>query len=151
MDTQLLENLMIVARDITQADRAVVVDTELNIVKLDNADTTFLESNDYTQFAVNNLRQAISTNEPIIGNNVVQDVSSAPITNTNFANLRIALVLPVSGHGAIYLDRPIRRGVIPKVLIDRLMTLIKSVLDERPTPDLEGLFERYKAQNMATE
>lgn len=149
MDTQLLENLMVVARDITQAERGVVVDAELNILKLDNADTAFLESNDYTKFAVSNLRQAISTNEAIIGNNVVQDLAAAPITNTNFANLRMALILPVTGHGAIYLDRPIRNGVIQKVTVDRLMALIKAVLSENPAPDLAGLFERYKTQNVA--
>lgn len=149
MDTQLLENLMVVARDITQAERGVVVDAELNILKLDNADTAFLESNDYTKFAVSNLRQAISTNEAIIGNNVVQDLAAAPITNTNFANLRMALILPVTGHGAIYLDRPIRNGVIQKVTVDRLMALIKTVLSENPAPDLAGLFERYKTQNVA--
>ncbi|MCL4256295.1 MAG: hypothetical protein KJ043_21235 [Anaerolineae bacterium] len=149
MDTQLLENLMVVARDITQAERGVVVDAELNILKLDNADTAFLESNDYTKFAVSNLRQAISTNEAIIGNNVVQDLAAAPITNTNFANLRMALILPVIGHGAIYLDRPIRNGVIQKVTVDRLMALIKAVLSENPAPDLAGLFERYKTQNVA--
>jgi hypothetical protein len=118
---------------------------------LDNADTTFLESNDYTKFAVSNLRQALKTNEAIIGNNVVQDLSSAPITNTNFANLRMALILPVMGHGAIYLDRPIRSGVIQKVTVDRLMALIKTVLSENPAPDLTGLFERYKAQNIEAE
>lgn len=151
MNTQLLENLMIVARDVTQAERGVVVDVDLNILKLDNADTTFLESNDYTKFAVSNLRQALKTNEAIIGNNVVQDLSSAPITNTNFANLRMALILPVMGHGAIYLDRPIRSGVIQKVTVDRLMALIKAVLSENPAPDLTGLFERYKAQNIEAE
>jgi len=151
MDTQLLENLMVVARDITQAERGVVVDAELNILKLDNADTAFLESNDYTKFAVSNLRQAIIANEAIIGNNVVQDLAAAPITNTNFANLRMALILPVIGHGAIYLDRPIRNGVIQKVTVDRLMALIKTVLSENPAPDLEGLFERYKTQNVEAE
>jgi hypothetical protein len=143
MTSGLLENLMIVARDITQAERGVIVDSELNILKLDNVDTAFLESNDYLKFAVVNLRQAIETNEAIIGNNVVQDMSSAPTTNTNFANLRMALILPVLGHGAIYLDRPIRSGVISKSIVDRLMTLVTGALSAQPTPTLEGLFELY--------
>ncbi len=147
MTSGLLENLMIVARDITQAERGVIVDSELNILKLENVDTAFLESNDYLKFAVVNLRQAIETNEAIIGNNVVQDMSSAPTTNTNFANLRMALILPVLGHGAIYLDRPIRSGVISKSIVDRLMTLVTGALSAEPTPTLEALFELYAPTN----
>ncbi|MDX2076282.1 MAG: hypothetical protein SFZ02_07610 [bacterium] len=150
MTSGLLENLMIVARDITQAERGVIVDSELNILKLDNVDTAFLESNDYLKFAVLNLRQALQTNEAIIGNNVVQDMSSAPTTNTNFANLRMALVLPVLGYGAIYLDRPIRSGVISKTVVDRLMVLIGAVLSMTPMPDLNGIFELYAQQNVGT-
>ncbi len=121
MTSALLENLMIVARDLTQAERGVIVDKDLNILKLENVDTAFLESNEYIKFAKVNLQQAIVNNEAIIGNNVIQDMSAAPTTNTNFANLRMALVLPVVGHGAIYLDRPIRSGVISKNTVDRLM------------------------------
>lgn len=149
MTNALLENLMVVARDLTQAERGVIVDKDLNILKLENVDTAFLESNDYLKFATLNLRQAISTNEAIIGNNVIQDMSAAPTTNTNFANLRMALVLPVAGYGAIYLDRPIRSGIISKITVDRLMNLITAVLAIDPKPDLGGLFDLYKSQTEA--
>ncbi len=149
MTSALLENLMIVARDLTQAERGVIVDKDLNILKLENVDTGFLESNEYIKFAKVNLQQAIANNEAIIGNNVIQDMSAAPTTNTNFANLRMALVLPVAGHGAIYLDRPIRSGVISKNTVDRLMVLISAVLSNGTQPDLAGLFDLYQQQIQA--
>jgi len=149
MTSALLENLMIVARDLTQAERGVIVDKDLNILKLENVDTAFLESNEYIKFAKVNLQQAIVNNEAIIGNNVIQDMSAAPTTNTNFANLRMALVLPVAGHGAIYLDRPIRSGVISKNTVDRLMVLISAVLANGTQPDLAGLFDLYQQQIQA--
>ncbi|HEX2619404.1 MAG TPA: hypothetical protein VHL11_04630, partial [Phototrophicaceae bacterium] len=48
-------------------------------------------------------------------------------TNTNFANLRVVVCIPVKGHGAVYLDQHIRNGIIPRDMIDRLTEVVFNI------------------------
>ena len=130
MDEVYLEQFMNVAKDVTQAERGLAVDSDINIIKANNIDPSTIDSEEFKAFAIPNLQQAISRGEAIIANNVIADLSEAPTTNTNFANLRIAVALPITGHGAIYLDRRVRDGVITKQTIDKLMKLAQHVQDQ---------------------
>lgn len=130
MDEVYLEQFMNVAKDVTQAERGLVVDSDINIIKTNNIDPSTIDSEEFKAFAMPNLQQAISRGEAIIANNVIADLSEAPTTNTNFANLRIAVALPIVGHGAIYLDRRVRDGVITKQTIDKLMKLAQHIKDQ---------------------
>ncbi|MBZ0286757.1 MAG: hypothetical protein K8I30_04015, partial [Anaerolineae bacterium] len=69
------------------------------------------------------IRRALESGEAIVTNNAVSDVSHAPNTNTNFSNLRLVVVIPAGGHGAVYLDQLMRKGVIPKDRVNRLLVL----------------------------
>lgn len=145
MDQAFLERILHVARNITQAERGLVVNADAQILKTENIDSNVLESDAFSSFALGNLREAIATGEAIIANNVITDLSEAPTTNTNFADLRIGVALPVSGHGGVYLDRHIRDGVIPKQTIDRLMGMVTHILENQlEDQDEESLLAIYE-------
>lgn len=130
MDQVFLENLLKVAQNVTRAERGLVVDQAVTVLHAENFPAAVPGATDFDEFAVRNLKQALAEDEAVLANNVIQDISEAPTTNTNFADLRIVVALPVAGHGAVYLDRHIREGVIPKRVIDQLMRLIRHVLQE---------------------
>jgi hypothetical protein len=113
--------LLMFAMHITQAECGLMVDEALQVVGT-HAEGDFSFTPDDVMLA--NLRHAIETQESLIGNNFTTD---APDTNTNVMDLRVAVVLPVSGTGAIYLDKPVRQGVITKSVIDRLMHVIQQM------------------------
>jgi hypothetical protein len=140
-----LENFMYAARKITSAECSLAVDAQLRPLvyvdpERDDADPAALG-----QFAIDCLRQAMTTGEAIITNNVITDPSEAPTTNTSFTDLKVVVALPVAHLGAIYLDRHIRKGIIPKQMVDRLMRLISHSLGEQREDSSEAeLIELYE-------
>ncbi|GAB4523248.1 MAG: hypothetical protein OHK0046_36710 [Anaerolineae bacterium] len=142
MDASFLQNFMRAAQKITHAERCLVVDVNLNIVEVVNVDESTLQSPEFIDFAMQCLREAWETGDPILTNNVVTNPSDAPTTNTNFANLRVIVAMPIAGHGVIYLDQHIRNGVMPKQMIDRLMSLAGYLMSH----DMEGLSPAEMAQ-----
>lgn len=128
MSNTFLVNLMNAAKKITHAERCLAVDTNLQVINAVNLEQSDISSQDFGSFAMDCLRDALSTGKPIITNNIITDPSEAPTTNTNFANLRVVVAVPIVGHGAIYLDQHIRNGIIPKQMIDRLMRLVDHLL-----------------------
>jgi hypothetical protein len=135
MSATFLATLMRVAQQQTKADRALTVDIQLTIVDALNLKQADIQAADFIGFSV--IREALESGEPIITNNAVVDSSSAPKTNTNFSNLRVVVVIPVIGLGAIYLDQPIRRGIIAKDIVDRLMRLANQVIANDQTGSSE--------------
>lgn len=131
MSETFLENLMYAAKKITHAERCLVVNNEMQVIDAVNLTQETIESEEFGEFALGCLRDALNTGKPVITNNVITDPSEAPTTNTNFANLRVVVAVPVIGHGAIYLDQHIRNGIIPKQMIDRLMGLVTHLLETR--------------------
>lgn len=131
MNETFLENFMRVAKKITHAERCLVVNADLEILSMSNVDEAEIESADFNELAMECLREALDTGEAVITNNVITDPSEAPTTNTNFANLRVVVALPLAGHGAVYLDQHIRNGIIPRQMIERLMRLAAYVLDNQ--------------------
>jgi hypothetical protein len=102
-----------------------------------------LSIGDFDGFAA--VREALATGEPLITNNLIRDPAQAPITNTSFGNLRIVVIIPVPNVGAIYLDQPVRNGVIAQKTVERLMLLAeKTARKEDWDVSESALSERYE-------
>lgn len=123
-----LGNFMRAAQKITHAERCMVVDANLKVMETVNIDPATLEAPEFMDFAMECLREACETKEAVITNNVITDPSEAPTTNTNFANLRVVVALPIAGHGGIYMDQHIRNGIMPKEMVDRIMRLAEELM-----------------------
>ncbi len=117
MNTTLLASLMQIAIQQTGADRAMVCDTHLAIIGSVNLEQSDILSEHLTDV----VQRAITAGQPVITNNAVRDAANAPHTKTNFDNLRGVVVIPVVGIGALYLDRPLKQGIISKDTVNRLM------------------------------
>ena len=146
MHEQFLQNLLQAARQVTQAERGMAVNQDLDVLKAINLEQSVMQSSDFSELANNCLRQAIETGEAVITNNVITDPSEAPTTNTNFADLRVIIALPVAESGAVYLDKPIRDGVIPKKTTEKLMDLVNYSLangrEDSSDSELVEIFEQ---------
>jgi hypothetical protein len=141
MSTTLLTNLMQIAIEQTKADRAMICDTQLAVlgsVKLDQND---ILSEHLTEV----VQKAITTGQPVITNNAVREGANAPHTKTSFDNLRGVVVIPVAGLGALYLDRPLKQGIIAKGTVDRLLKVAELAAKEgQPEATTAHLDELYK-------
>lgn len=144
MSATFLANLMRLAQSETGAERAMAADGDLSILATLNLEQADLMSVQFNGIEI--IRQALDDGQPIITNNAVIDPRHAPVTNTNFSNLRVVVVIPVEEYGAIYLDQHIRRGVIPKELVNRLWRLAGHVVDsgamECSLEELQALYEK---------
>lgn len=140
-----LENLLLAAKKITQSERGLAVNTDLDVLKRINLEQSVLQSSEFLDLANNCLSRAMDGGEAVVTNNVITDLSEAPITNTNFADLRVVVAFPVGTVGAIYLDKPIRDGVIPKKIIEKLVRLVDDCLQKDPQDySHEQLITRYE-------
>ncbi len=142
MNTSLLANLMQLAVQQTGADRAMVCDTQLAIVGSINLNQSDILSEHLTDV----VQKAITSGQPVISNNAVRDAANAPHTKTSFDNLRGVVVIPVAGVGALYLDRPLKQGIIAKNTVMRLMKVgeeaAKSDQAETTADKLGELFQQ---------
>ena len=145
MSDAFLLNVMQVIKTIAKADRSLAVDGDMNLMGTDNVSEEDLETPSFSSFALDSLQEALDTGTTNISNNVIADLSEAPTTNTNFANLRMLVSFPVDGHGAIYIDQSVRRGVISKDKVALLMELIQYLLDndmeEASVEDMQAVFD----------
>ena len=143
MSETLLENIMDAAREITGAEQSKAVDSDLKVVKSVNE---YARAPKLQAYIDSNLRRAMDKNEAIITNNVITDPAEAPSTNTSFSDLRIIVAMPVAGHGAVYLEKHIRDGMIERETIDKLMRMVADLLDSgEQTPDSETLIRQFNA------
>jgi hypothetical protein len=145
MSENFLTTFMQVAQTITQAERGLVVDTQLNVVETFNLTQAEIETEAFAQVAQPNLQQALENGEVIITNNLIGDASQAPTTNTSFTNLRAVIVLPIPSYGALYLDRPIRSGMISRAVIDKLeqvaVTLVENNQENSNAAQMQTMYE----------
>jgi hypothetical protein len=116
-NTSLLASLMQIAIQQTGADRAMVCDTHLAVIGSVNLEQAEILSERLTDV----IQKAITTGQLVITNNAVRDAANAPLTKTNFDNLRGVVVIPIADVGALYLDRPLKQGIIAKNTVNRLM------------------------------
>lgn len=126
MSASFLSNFMLLAQQKTGAERALAVDSSLNVVDMINLQQSDMLAESF--IGVNLLRQALENGEPIITNNAVTDPARAPVTNTNFSDLRVIVVIPIDKQGAIYLDRPLRTGMIVREVVRRLMAVAQQAV-----------------------
>lgn len=131
MSTTFLSNFMRLALQYTGAERGMACDAELAIVDTLNLEQVDLLSDNF--MGIETLRRAYEKGEPIITNNAVMDPAMAPNTNTNFTNLRVIVVIPALPYGGIYVDQPIRRGIISKEIVNRLMMLASYAIENEYT------------------
>lgn len=145
MNTTFLASFMQIAIEQTKADRAMVCDTQLAIVGSVNLTQADILSEHLTDV----IQRAFTSGQPVITNNAVRDPSNAPHTKTNFDNLRGVVVIPVVGVGALYLDRPLKQGIIAKDTINRLMKLaeqaVKSGQTESTVSQLGALYQQLSS------
>lgn len=146
MNDSLLTKMMRVAYKVTGAERALAVNYDLETLDKINLEETTLEDPSFIGFAQKWLRHALDEGHYVITNNVVTDPTKAPTTNTNFANLRVVVCIPVRGHGGVYLDQHIRNGIIAREVINRLMDVIhgiqKNSQEEATEEHIMALYER---------
>jgi len=128
-NTSLLASLMQIAIQQTGADRAMVCDTHLAVVGSVNLEQSEILSERLTDV----VQRAITSGQPVITNNAIKDAADAPHTKTNFENLRGVVVIPVVGVGALYLDRPLKQGIIAKNTVNRLMKVAEQAAKDDPT------------------
>ena len=131
MDKNFLENLLVAVVQITDAERGLAVSEDLTVQRVTNVDDAMLDSAEFMNFANACMQQALDTQDAVVTNNIITDISDAPTTNTNFSNLRVIVALPIKDHGAIYVDQHIRNGVISKEVTDKVMRLVNRLLDDQ--------------------
>ena len=146
MSNTFIENFMLAAQKVSHAERCLVVDPQLQLLNTLNVSDKELQSAEFNNLAMECLRQAWESGEALITNNVIPDPSDAPTTNTNFANLRVIVALPIVGHGAIYMDQHIRNGIIPKQMVDQLMRLAEILMQKHQEAlSVSEMVQQYQA------
>lgn len=145
MSSTILEQFLFAARSITGAERGLVVDNDMHILQTANLDPAVAAAEDFIAYTTQILRDAIQRGEPIVTNNVITDPSKAPTTNTNFANLRVVVAIPVVGQGAVYLEKHIQKGVIDRDTVSKLMRLASEAIKDQQDHSESSLVEKYTA------
>jgi hypothetical protein len=143
MSESLVPTFMRVALQATHTQRALAVNTELTILDSVNLQQEEIEAEQFT--GVDAIQKAFDTGQPVITNNIRISPDQAPTTNISFPDLRIVIAIPIMGYGAIYLDQPIRNGMVPKETIQKLMALGQQIIEsgnqELSEADMIGLYE----------
>lgn len=146
MSAEFLSNFLLLAQSVTEAERGLAVDADLNMQDAVNIDEAELKSRGFRELADETMRQAMTDSDAIITNNIITDPEDAPKTNTSFAHLRVVVAFPVANIGAIYLDQHIRQGVIEKDVLDRLAALAQQVVRDNQTDlNVDALRQLYDA------
>jgi hypothetical protein len=109
-------------------ERALAVNTGLDIVDSVNLQEDDIQSERFT--GVEAIQRAFNSEQYVITNNLKLDPAEVPTTNTNFSDLRVVVALPLAGHGAVYLDQPLRNGMVPRENVEKLMALAEQVIEQ---------------------
>jgi len=134
------------AMEIGACDRGMAVDDEMNILDSINLNDETRQSPRFNLMMSVAVRRSLDTNEAIITNNVVTSAAEAPLTNTSFSDLRMVVAIPLEGIGAIYMDKPVKQGIIPRQMVDTLYEVGQDVIKSDPPieADKEEFITRYK-------
>ncbi|MEO0560915.1 MAG: hypothetical protein AAF125_02305 [Chloroflexota bacterium] len=146
MTENFLNHLMHFAIYATGAERGMAVNAAGEVVAVQGLPDDIASDSTFTGFR--NIEQAYQDGErPHITNNMILDVSQAPKTNTNFANLRLVAVFLLDDMGAVYVDIRVRRGVIGQEDATRVQELaegwVGGDLLDITTPQM---IEQYEAE-----
>ena len=107
----------------------MAVDHEGGVIALQNLTEADIASESFTGFK-NIAQVAPGSTSPFITNNMVLDANMASATNTNFANLRLVIVFPLSNIGSVYIDQHVRQGVVTPQMADRLMRTALTLIED---------------------
>lgn len=142
--SSILSVVMRVAKDVTHAERGMAVTSDLTVIDIENMTTDMVEDEAFQTVALKSLSKAMETNQSVLTNNIITDPKQAPVTNTNFTDLRVIVALPVQEEGAIYLDQHIRDGMFQRDTIDRLNRMVVEMLARGDLSlDVDGLRNIY--------
>jgi hypothetical protein len=151
MNNAYLANFLQLAKQVTQAERGLVVDTHESIIAMDGLDEDALQTGNLQSLIKQTVRDALDENKAILSNNIIRDPSEAPDTNTAFRNLRLMVGIPVEQLGVIYLDKQVRNGVILRQDIEQLQRFGQFLIEQGLTDlDAAAMYERYQQMNAAT-
>ncbi len=143
MSESMVTTFMRAALQITGMERGLAVNMDLEILDAVNLQQEDIESERFT--GADAIHKALDTGRYIISNNLRMEPSQAPTTNTNFSDLRLVVAFPVAGYGGVYLDQPIRNGMVPREVIERLMALVEHLLESQADigeADLLALYQQ---------
>jgi len=134
------------AMEIGACDRGMAVDEQMNILDIVNLNEDIRQSPRFNLLMSVAVRRSIDTNEAIITNNVVTSAAEAPLTNTSFSDLRMVVAIPLEGEGAIYMDKPVKLGIIPRQMVDNLYEVGQDIIKSEPPvkADKDDIITRYK-------
>jgi hypothetical protein len=140
-----LNNFMRAAYTITEAERCIAFDNNMMMQDRLNINDEELQKQSFSDLISAWVEQAIEAGEPIIANNLITDPSEAPKTNVHLKDLRMVVAIPVAGHGAIYLDQPIRKGVFERDMVNKITQLAHDLVKSGNT-DLseDDMTDMYK-------
>lgn len=149
MHKDLIVAFLNASMEIGACDRGMAVDEQMNILDSVNLNDETRQSPRFNLLMSVAVRRSIDTNEAIITNNVVTSAAEAPLTNTSFSDLRMVVAIPLEGIGAIYMDKPVKQGIIPRQMVDTLYEIGQDVIkgDNVTVVDKDDIISRYKQRS----
>lgn len=130
----------------TGAQRGLAVDSDLTVLDAVNVTEADYDAEDFTAFAC--IREAYrASKRPLVTNNAFLDDESAPNTNQTMTDLRVVVVFPLKTHGAVYIDRLVNAGMIPREEVFHLMRVAEAALEQPDTIalDVDALEALYQS------
>ncbi len=112
------------AQRITHAERGLALDSAMEVVDSVNVPEALFNDQGFFEMTEAAVQDAQAEGKPVLTNNLVRQVASPLQTNEHFPALRLALVIPLGDHGAVYLDKLVRNGVFERDDVDRLEKLV---------------------------
>ena len=145
MSEAFLREWMAMAQHVSGAERACAATADLRICALSGLDEAALKSSNFADFVTETLRSALQQGQPVFTNNLIRDMDQAPATNTHLSEMRFVVAIPLAVLGAVYLDQPIRMGVISREVVQKLHAFGLRAVDneallEAPSAVLEAAF-----------
>lgn len=130
----------------TNVERGLVVDTNLEVISMIGLTPDDIQEATFKDLATHSVRKALDEQETVITNNTISNPDDAPVTNTNFHDMRIIVAFPVGNIGAVYVDQYLRRGIITSNVVERLRAFAEHCLTTNQLEDTpEALYKRYEA------
>lgn len=113
------------AQSKTYAERGLALDAAMNICDSHNLPEKVLSDHNFVEMTEEAVQEAFAEGKAVLTNNLMRQVVSPLQTNEHFPALRLALVIPLGEHGAVYLDKLVRSGVFDRDDVDRLDRLVQ--------------------------
>jgi hypothetical protein len=145
MSKELIVAFLEAAIDVCGCQRGLAVDDQMNILTTINLSEEVRQTARFNILMSVAVRKSIDSNEAVITNNVVTSVDQAPLTNTSFSDLRMVVAIPLEGMGAIYMDKSVKQGVIPRPMVDTLYDIAQDLVKVPPLEaNKEAIIAQYK-------